>query len=128
MEIIQTYQYGLKNLPLNETLLYDMVNESRRMVRELLDNAKSKEDSARASNYIRLALDYGERLLIINPQHFKGMLHVADCYRMVRRYADARELLERARQISPEDENLKVIERMLDRDENAQQQAGKSNG
>jgi len=125
MEIIQTYQYGLKNLPLNETLLYDMVNECRRMVRELLDNAKTKEESNKASNYIRLALDYGERLLIINPQHFKAMLHVADCYRMVRRYADSRALVERAKKIISDDENLKIIERMLDRDEHAQ--AGKAN-
>ncbi|MDR2734865.1 MAG: SpoIIE family protein phosphatase [Spirochaetota bacterium] len=124
MEIIQTYQYGLKHLPLNETLLYDMVNECRRMVRELLENTKNKEESGKASSYIRLALDYGERLLIINPQHFKVILHVADCYRMVRRYADARVLLERAKKIMPDDDNLKAIERMLERDE---AQAGKTN-
>jgi len=115
-EIIQTYQYGLKNLPLHEGLLYNMVNESRRMVRELLDGAKGKEDTNKASSYTRIALDYGERLLNTNTRHFKGMLHVADCYRMLRRFADAKALLERAREIVPDDENLKAIERMIERD------------
>jgi len=117
-EIIQTYQYGLNAMPLNEALLYNMVNECRRMVRDLLEGAKKgKEDTKKISSYIQMALDYGERLLIVNPQHYKGMLHVADCYRMLRRFADARALLGRARQISPDDDNLKTIERMLDRDE-----------
>jgi tetratricopeptide (TPR) repeat protein/HAMP domain-containing protein len=119
-EIIQTYQYGLKNLPLNETLLYNMVNESRRMVRDLLDGSKKgKEDTKKASSYIQLAIDSGERLLNTNPRHFKGLLHVADCYRMLRRFNDAKALLARAREIVPDDENLKVIERMLERDEAA---------
>jgi len=118
LEIIQTYQYGLKNHPLNETLLYNTVNESRRMVRDLLDSSKKgKEDTKKASSYIQMAVDSGERLLNTNPQHFKGLLHVADCYRMLRRFGDAKALLARAREIHPDDENLKVIERLLERDE-----------
>ncbi|MDR2734248.1 MAG: SpoIIE family protein phosphatase [Spirochaetota bacterium] len=113
-DVIQVYQYGLKMLPLNEGLLYNMVNESRRMVREVLD--KSKEDTSKASKYIQMAIDYGSRLLTVNPLHFKGMLHLADCYRMVRRFEDAKALLARARQMVPEDENLKTIERTLERD------------
>jgi tetratricopeptide (TPR) repeat protein len=116
-EIVQVYQYGLKHMPLNETLLYNMVNESRRMVRDLLDAAKGREGTGKASRYLQIAIDSGERLLVINPLHFKGMLHLADCYRIVRRFADAKALLERARQMVPDDENLKAIERMLGRDE-----------
>jgi len=116
-EVIQTYLYAVKHLPLNETVLYNTVNESRRVVRDLLDGSKSKEDSSKATGYVRMALDYGERLLIINPLHFKGMLHVADCYRMLRRFTDAKELLARAKRIAADDENLKTIERMLERDE-----------
>ncbi|MDR2734214.1 MAG: SpoIIE family protein phosphatase [Spirochaetota bacterium] len=116
-EIIQAYQQGLRMLPLNEGLLYGMVNESRRMVREVLDKSRSKEDANKAAKYIQMAIDYGERLLTVNPLHCNGMLHLADCYRMVRRFEDAKALLSYARQIVPEDENLKTIERAIERDE-----------
>jgi len=122
-EIIQVYQYGLKMMPLNEGLLHNMINESRRMVREILDGPKGKEDAGKASRYIQMAIDYGERLLTVNPLHFKGMLHLADCYRMVRRFEEAKAMLSRARQMVPEDENLKTIERMLERDEAAKAEA-----
>jgi tetratricopeptide (TPR) repeat protein len=116
-EIIQAYQYGLKTFPLNETLLHNMLKESRRMVRDLLSGSKTRENTKMASECIQLAIEYGERLLNVNPQHYKGMLHVADYYRIVGRFADAREMLARAREIVPEDDNLKTLERLLDHDE-----------
>ena len=116
-EIIQVYQYGLKRMPLHETLLHGILKESRRMIRELSGGGKGKENTKVVSEYMQIALDYGERLLIVNPQHYTGLLHVADCYRTVGRLADAKELLLRARQFGPDDENLKAIERMLEREE-----------
>ncbi|MDR2734785.1 MAG: serine/threonine-protein phosphatase [Spirochaetota bacterium] len=117
-EVIQTYQQGLDALPLHETLLYSMVNECRRMIHKIFDESKGKEPAKKSlMEYLRLAIDYGERLLIVQPQHLKGMLHVADCYRMVGRFADAKALLLRARKISPDDDILKTIENSLERDE-----------
>ncbi|MDR2734213.1 MAG: SpoIIE family protein phosphatase [Spirochaetota bacterium] len=116
-EVLQTYQHGAKMLPLSEELLHSLVNENRRMVREVLDKSRSKEDANKAAKYIQMAIDYGERLLTVNPLHCNGMLHLADCYRMMRRFDDAKTLLSYARQIVPGDENLKTLERALERDE-----------
>jgi serine phosphatase RsbU (regulator of sigma subunit) len=117
-EVIQVYQQGLDTWPLHEIMLYSMVNECRRMINKIFDESKGKEPAKKSlMEYLRLAIDYGERLLIVNPNHFKGMLHVADCYRMVGRFADAKALLPRARKISPDDDILKTIENSLERDE-----------
>jgi tetratricopeptide (TPR) repeat protein len=119
-EIIQTYRDALNALPLHETLLLNTLRESRRIVRELQAsraNAKSKENVKMIADYIRLALDCGRRLLNVNPMHFKAMLHTADCFRMDGRFDEAKALLARAREIVPEDENLKLVERMLEHDE-----------
>jgi len=115
-EAVLIYQKALESMPLDETLLYSMVNECRRLVHKIFDETRGKDNTKKdLTEYIRLALEYGERLLIVNPQHFKGMLHVADCYRMVRRFADAKKLLDRAREFAPDEENLKVLERMSER-------------
>jgi len=115
-EVIQTYQQGLDIFPLHENLLYNVVNDCRRIIHKIFDESKGKEKKS-LMEYLRIAIDYGERLLIVQPKHFKGMLHVADCYRMVGRFADARALLRNAREISPNDEILKTIENLLERDE-----------
>jgi len=117
-EIIQVYQQGIDAMPLHATLLYGMVSECRRMIHKIFDEGKGKESTKRSlKEYLRLAIDYGERLLIVQPKHYKGMLHVADCYRLVGRFAGARALLETARQIDPGDEFLRTIENLLQWDE-----------
>jgi tetratricopeptide (TPR) repeat protein len=113
VEEMRVYQYALKIVPLNEGFLLGIVSAARRIAKDIYDGSRGKEEF---KYHIRLTVEYGERLLLLNPNHLKCLIIVADCYRLFKRYADAEALLERARRISGDDEMLKIVEKMVERD------------
>ena len=95
------------------------MNAARRIAKDIYDSNKGKDEF---KYHIRITVDYGERLLLLNPNHLKCLIIVADCYRLFKRFADAEELLDRARRIAADDEMLRIVEKMVERDRLAVEQ------
>ncbi len=122
-EEMRVYQYAIRIAPLNEGFLFGMVSAARRIAKDIYDSNKGKEEF---KYHIRMTVEYGERLLLLNPNHLKCLIIVADCYRLFKRFPDAEGLLERARRIAADDEMLRIVEKMVERDRLAvEQEKGK---